>query len=207
LLPNSSGVFEPVLQIQKPFATETDPNNTTVISSTNNTKNWLQPVLADTTFNLIIAAGDSPARPTEDNGGLQNFTRFMENWASSSGQKTAKIFGSFIQLKKSVYATGTYNVNVKASSITYPINNDSGAATGYLPPTRDWGYDVALLSQSADRFASKLVLTSPDLPDEYFREVSKDDKWVQTLLCAKTTATVTTYAIEDKTQRPSTCQI
>ena len=204
LLPNSSGVFEPVLQIQKPFATETDPSNTTVISNTNDTKNWLQPVLADTTFNLIIAAGDSPARPTEDNGGLQNFTRFMENWASSIGQKTAKIFGSFIQLKKSAYATGTYNVNVGASSITYPIDNDSGAATGYLPPTRNWGYDVALLSKSPDRFASKLVLTSPDLPDEYFREVGKDDKWLQTLLCAKTTPT--DYAIDDKTQRPSTCQ-
>ena len=206
LLPNSSGVFEPVLQIQKPFATETDPNNTTIISSSNDTKNWLQPVLADTTFNLIVAAGDSPARPTEDHGGLQNFTRFMENWASSSGQKTAKIFGSFIQLKKSAYATGTYNVNVGASSITYPIDNDSGGATGYLPPTRNWGYDVALLSKSPDRFASKLVLTSPDLPDEYFREVGKDDKWLQILLCAKTTDSGTDYAIGDKTQRPSICQ-
>ena len=206
LLPNSSGVFEPVLQIQKPFATETDPNNTTIISSSNDTKNWLQPVLADTTFNLIVAAGDSPARPTEDHGGLQNFTRFMENWASSSGQKTAKIFGSFIQLKKSAYATGTYNVNVGASSITYPIDNDSGGATGYLPPTRNWGYDVALLSKSPDRFASKLVLTSPDLPDEYFREIGKDDKWLQILLCAKTTDSGTDYAIDDKTQRPSICQ-
>jgi hypothetical protein len=206
LLPNSSGVFEPVLQIQKPFATETDPDNTTVISSTNDTKNWLQPVLADTTFNLIVAAGDSPARPiTEDNGGLQNLTRFMENWASANGQKTANIFGSFMQIKKSAYATGTYNVNVEAGSIVYPIANDSGATTGYLPPTRNWGYDVALLSQSPDRFASKLVLTSPDLPDEYFREVNKDDQWVQTLLCAKTTGLGISYAI-DKNQRPSTCQ-
>ncbi len=216
LLPNSSNVFEPVLQIQKPFATDTDSTNTTVISSANNTlttpqesqdsKNWLQPVLADTTFNLNVAAGDSPARPTtEDNGGLQNFTRFMENWASTNGQKTAKIFGSFIQLNKSAYATGTYNVNVEANSIRYPIQNESGATTGYLPPTRNWGYDVALLSQSADRFASKLILTSPDLPDEYFREVGKDDQWVQTLLCAKTTDSGKPYAIAQN-QRPSHCQ-
>ena len=215
LLPNSSNVFEPVLQIQKPFATETDSTNTTVISSVTNTsktpkenqdsRNWLQPVLADTTFNLNVAAGDSPARPTEDNGGLQNFTRFMENWASSHGQKTAKISGSFIQLKKSTYATGTYNVNVGASSIVYAIVNDSGATTGYLPPRRNWSYDVALLSQSPDRFASKLVLTSPDLPDEYFREVGKDDKWVETLLCAKTTNSGTPYALAQN-QRPSTCK-
>ncbi len=138
----------------------------------------------DTTFNLIIAAGDNPAQPTVDNGGLNNLVRVIENWTSSK----IKLNGAFMQVKKSAYATGT--------NPPQTVNN---------PPTRQWSYDVGLLFQSPDLFASKLAVTPPEPPDEYLREVGRDDTWVQTLLCAKETSTPN-FAIEDPKQRPDICQ-
>ena len=138
----------------------------------------------DTTFNLIIAAGDNPAQPTVDNGGLNNLVRVIENWTSSK----IKLNGAFMQVKKSAYATGT--------NPPQTVNN---------PPTRQWSYDVGLLFQSPDLFASKLAVTPPEPPDEYLREVGRDDTWVQTLLCAKETSN-TNFAIKDPKQRPDICQ-
>ncbi|MDB9458360.1 hormogonium polysaccharide biosynthesis protein HpsA [Dolichospermum circinale CS-545/17] len=140
----------------------------------------------DTTFNLIVAAGDNPAKPTVDNGGLNNFVRVIENWTS----RKIKLNGSFMQVKKSAYATGT--------NPPQTLNN---------PPTRQWSYDVGLLFQSPNlfAFASKLVVTPDEPPDEYLREVSRGDTWVQTLLCAKETST-NNFAIEDPKQRPDICQ-
>lgn len=208
----STNLLEPVLQIQRPFATEADPTNNSFVASGSDNKNWLRNVDADTTFNLIFAVGDSPGRSngnnSEDNGGLHNFPRFMENWSPSSGQKKARINGSFMQVKKSAYATGPFATALSNTiNLLYSINltgaaGTNGTASGYLPPVRQWGYDVALLSQSPDQFASKLVLTPPDLPDEYFREVGRDDRWVQTLLCARTADDTTKFAI-DADQRPS----
>jgi hypothetical protein len=142
----------------------------------------------DTTFNLIIAAGDNPAKPTVDNGGLNgglnNLVRVIENWTS----RKIKLNGAFMQVKKSAYATGT--------NPPQTLNN---------PPTRQWSYDVGLLFQSPDLFASKLAVTPPEPPDEYLREVSRGDKWLQTLLCAKETST-NNFAIKDQKQRPDSCQ-
>jgi hypothetical protein len=140
----------------------------------------------DTTFNLIIAAGDNPAKPTVDNGGLNNLVRVIENWTS----RKIKLNGAFMQVKKSAYATGT--------NPPQTLNN---------PPTRQWSYDVGLLFQSPDLFASKLAVTPPEPPDEYLREVGRDDTWVQTLLCAKETSNPpTNFAIKDQKQRPDSCQ-
>ncbi|MBO1054319.1 MAG: hypothetical protein HEQ25_20670 [Dolichospermum sp. DET73] len=138
----------------------------------------------NTTFNLIVAAGDNPAKPTVDNGGLNNLVRVIENWTS----RKIKLNGAFMQVKKSAYATGT--------NPPQTINN---------PPTRQWSYDVGLLFQLPDLFASKLTVTPDEPPDEYLREVSRGDTWVQTLLCAKETST-NNFAIEDKKQRPDICQ-
>jgi hypothetical protein len=221
----------PILQIQQPFYTPGSNDNTTPINtkgtSGEDTRRWLQPALATTTFNLIAATGDSPARPTEDNGGLQNFVRLLENWQATTADTgspfSIKISGAFMQLRKSAYATGTFTATSSAnqdairdnsgrtaatatsSTNQYAISNNSGRTAAYLPGPRSWGYDVGLLSQSPDQFASKLVLTPPDLPDEYFREVGRDDSWVSGLLCAKTTAATSAYAISAD-QRPSTCQ-
>jgi hypothetical protein len=108
-------------------------------------------------------------------------------------------------MKRSAYGTGTYStsINTQFSDFKYQIAVNNGRSFGHLPPTRQWTYDVGLLSQSPDLFSQKLVTISSELPNEYFREVSRDDEWIKTLLCAKKTET-STYAI-DQDQRPN-CQ-
>ena len=54
----------------------------------------------------------------------------------------------------------------------------------FIPPLRDWGFDVGLLSQPPDLFTRKFTTPpSTPTPAEYFREVGRDDEWVQTLMC------------------------
>jgi type II secretory pathway pseudopilin PulG len=199
--------WTPTLQINRPFATPTNPTNSSLLTGPNN-GNWLQ-AATSTTYNLIVAAGDTPARNTEDNGGLQNYVRFLENWWVNSA--VTKISGIFMQLKKSSYATAplvtsltTANNSLLYATSNNPVSNSGGRVPFFHPPTRLWGYDVGLLSQSPDLFAQRLVTPISDLPNEYFREVSKDDPWVQNLLCAKNAAN-TSYVI-DNDQRPSICQ-
>jgi hypothetical protein len=54
----------------------------------------------------------------------------------------------------------------------------------FLPPLRDWGFDVGLLSQPPDLFTRKFTTPpSTPTPAEYFREVPRNDEWVHTLMC------------------------
>lgn len=66
----------------------------------------------------------------------------------------------------------------------YPGGGSFGRAPFYHPPTRLWGFDVALLTQAPDAFAQRFTIDPTTPPSEYFREVGRDDPWVQTLLCA-----------------------
>jgi hypothetical protein len=204
--------FQPVLQINQPFATPQSPDNNDLITAGRH-NNWLQ-TATETTFNLIAVAGDTPARPTEDNGGLHNFVRFIENWNPTGGTGDAikaRISGSFVQIKRSAYATAPFNTSISTQSnnYQYPIEGNSSRTPFYLAPTRQWGYDVALLSQSPDLLAQKLATIPDDLPDEYFREVGRDDTWIANLLCAKDTkGTVATNDDTDaleQSQRPANC--
>ena len=56
----------------------------------------------------------------------------------------------------------------------------------YTPPSRQWGFDVGLLSQLPDLFALTFTMSPTSKPNDFFREVNRDDKWVKSLLCAKT---------------------
>jgi hypothetical protein len=132
-----------------------------------------------TTYNAILVSGDTEQCGTAKCG-LEDYVRFPENWAG----KTAKISGIFMQQKKSIYDT-SYTPNP-------------------TPPIRNWSYDVGILRQSPDLLAQKLIADTSDPPNEYFREVDRDDPWIQNLLCAKND-TNTSYII-DKNQRPSMCQ-
>ncbi|MEA5500117.1 hormogonium polysaccharide biosynthesis protein HpsA [Limnoraphis robusta] len=162
---------------------------------------WLQgPSSQGGTFNLIVGTGDTPARPGEFNGGLQNLPRFLENFISEKQQKSTIIFGSFLQTGRSKYATAPYQ-SMKSDAATqhpgifgnedssnkgrvYRIGNSDGRTPFFLPPDRNWGFDVGLLSQTPDRYASKFAQPSAEA-DDYFRQVSRDDPWVQALLCSK----------------------
>jgi hypothetical protein len=209
-------LLEPVLQLQvttKPPEDTSDfagnlANASTLVKSTR----WLSKA-TETTFNLIVAAGDTPARvgatTNEINGGLHNFVRFLENWDGVN----ANFNGSFIQFKRSIYATAPWQALVRPGA-ALPANNltsvfirtlnstspgytssstsigttPAGEAPFFMAPNRNWGFDVALLAQNPDLFAQRFVLPAGDPPNEYYREIGRDDTWVQTLLCAVQTS-------------------
>ncbi|WP_138497593.1 hormogonium polysaccharide biosynthesis protein HpsA [Nostoc sp. PA-18-2419] len=259
-------LLEPILQLQVTTATLPQTGGYDSLagdtsSSLVKSTRWLSKA-SETTFNLVIAAGDTPARvnptagstPTtyEINGGLHNFVRFLENWDGVN----ANINGSFIQFKRSIYATApfqvlvrpgpttvaatssnpsllssTANINsifIRALNTTTPgYRSDStfttsaaGEAPYYMPPNRNWGFDVALLAQNPDLFAQRFVIPATDPPNEYYREVGRDDLWVQTLLCALQTQTGDGFDTADSTyfgngfkfalpatERPSNCKL
>jgi hypothetical protein len=216
----------PTLQIYR--ATNTLPTSGNIPQEgvvANAGTRWVQRAL-DTEFNLIVASNDVPSRelsPTlgESNGGMQNLPRFMENWQG----KKSSIAGSFIQFKRSAYATAPYqsvindptnpDMNAKTfddsalTPATYKIQTGGGKLGYFVAPDRDWGFDVGLLSQPADLFAQKFTLpASQKQPDEYFREISRDDAWVKSLLCAEKLKLDRTlsgqYAANDTATKPIT---
>ncbi|MEO1374148.1 MAG: hormogonium polysaccharide biosynthesis protein HpsA [Cyanobacteria bacterium J06635_10] len=195
----------PVLQIHVAFEA---PGNSKVLDKKaldvqSRDNNWLQ-VAVDTETNLVFAQGDTPARPEESNGGLENFPRYLEKWKDA----THRVSGSFIQYKRSSYATApwepilptNYNNRLTGFSTTgtlfgYPqayrttINSESDTTLGrtpfYVQPgNRSWGFDVALLTQLPDLFSQRFTAPPTGDPNEFYREVSRDDSWVSTLLCA-----------------------
>ncbi|MDJ1178786.1 hormogonium polysaccharide biosynthesis protein HpsA [Roseofilum sp. BLCC_M91] len=159
---------------------------------------WVQHAnTGGTTFNLVFVSGDTPGRPDELNRSLGNFPRFLEDWKGVN----ANITGSFIQKGRSVYATGpTDSVLNSESTVTngiygkqmglfdedqfYAAGNASGILPFYNAPKRPWGFDVALLTQAPDLFAQRFAIKDDTPPNEFYREVKRDDEWVQTLLCA-----------------------
>jgi hypothetical protein len=172
---------------------------------------WLLPVEPTPTsqeFNLIVGSGDVPSRkivsPTtsagEFNGGLQNLPRFVENWRD--GAISTKIVGAFIQLNRSAYSTAPFLSRLANSlprsvfsptgfgSEIYPLkgyktSNGGGSIPFFSPPGRNWGFDVGILSQPPDLFTQRFTAPSTKTkPAEFFREVARNDEWVQTLMCA-----------------------
>ncbi|MDZ8188356.1 MAG: hormogonium polysaccharide biosynthesis protein HpsA [Nostoc sp. ChiSLP02] len=181
---------------------------------------WIQQVPASTTvYNATFVLGNSPGRPDETSSGLQNFVRFAENWNGTD--RIAKISGSFIQLKRSAFGTGPLSPlfrsnNNSGNSVdvslfgyvldTYPTPNESGLLPFYSPPTRKWGFDVGLLSEQPDLFAQRFTAPPTGRPNEFFREVGRDDNWVKTLLCAGQISSGSTYTNAVSSEyRPSSC--
>lgn len=150
------------------------------------------------------------------NGGLQNLPRFLELWNIGTPPTSTNIQGSFIQLNRSAFNTAPYIPTLQATDYppladrlktlfaqsSTPTGapadlpgtngeitkyNISGSQIPYFsPPTRNWGYDVGLLSQPPDLFTQKFTTPpSQRTPDEYFREVPRDDEWIKTLMCSK----------------------
>ncbi|MEG5016325.1 MULTISPECIES: hormogonium polysaccharide biosynthesis protein HpsA [unclassified Microcoleus] len=150
------------------------------------------------------------------NGGLQNLPRFLELWNIGTPPTSTNIQGSFIQLNRSAFNTAPYIPTLQATDYPPSADrlktlfaqsstptgapadlpgtngeitkyNISGGQIPYFtPPTRNWGYDVGLLSQPPDLFTQKFTTPpSQRTPDEYFREVPRDDEWIKTLMCSK----------------------
>ncbi len=221
-------IMAPVLNIHSPGGTPSNAFSTDTLDSSG----WI-PKASESTFNAVLVMGDSPSRPiepeitqfavgdesAESSGGLINFPRFLENWELAT---KVNIAGSLIQYKKSNYAsapfdsinnqsldtslffdTPVYTNSLSFKGFRYPGGGNLFRAPYYVAPKRSWGYDVGLLNQSADLFSKRFSLPSAARPSEFFREVSRDDAWVKTLLCAKV-ATSGSPAVDAK-QRPSGC--
>ncbi|NEQ81921.1 MAG: hypothetical protein F6K26_17205, partial [Moorea sp. SIO2I5] len=175
---------------------------------------WTQRAnLKGETFNVVIASGDSPPSPQENNGGLANFVRYLENWQQGGGTCgepngiTARISGSLIQFKRSAYDTAPFwhgpqdagapgikvpsrfgyeiDQNDRGNGSFMPYATGNGKLPYYMAPLRRYGFDVALLTQLPDLFSGLFTTPPAGDPDEFFREVARDDRWVQTLLCAE----------------------
>ncbi|WP_293335470.1 hormogonium polysaccharide biosynthesis protein HpsA [Microcoleus sp. CAWBG58] len=219
----------PMLQIQT-VAPATDLTFNKLVKETG----WL-PRATPTSFHLLLGSGDTPSRALDlartsgdTNGGLQNLPRFLESWNVNNADVSTDIKGSFIQLNRSAYSTSPYQPillsvtgipplkSLFARPATSPIpaytapqttyRTDGGGRFAYfVPPKRDWGFDVGLLSQPPDLFTQRLTTPPRKIePDEYFREVSRDDKWIQTLMCAELAANPGTFAV-DAPFKPSQC--
>ncbi|MCW6052139.1 hormogonium polysaccharide biosynthesis protein HpsA [Lyngbya sp. CCAP 1446/10] len=200
----------PVLQISRATNTSPATDALPVEGSIAEDTKWMLQIPQGTktqVFNLIVGSGDVPSRNIngttgEFNGGMQNLPRFLENWRK--GGIDTKILGAFIQLNRSAYSTAPYfsllgNSTRSAFSPTgvniwyedtiktnrYKIANAAGAVPFFSPPNRNWGFDVGLLSQSPDLFTQRFTTPSTKTqPAEFFREVPRNDDWVQTLMCA-----------------------
>lgn len=152
-------------------------------------------------FNLVMTAGDTPGRPQDQNGGLGNYPRFLESWRKEGDRddNPTNMLGSFIQLSRSAYATAPFSTLINKTTYggidqendgefgytqLYQTTNGSGRVPYYAPPSRNWGFDVALLTQQPDLFSQQFTLPPTADPNEFFRQVNRDDDWVKTLLCA-----------------------
>jgi hypothetical protein len=190
-------------------------------------KKWMQaPLNARTTFNLLIAAGDSPTRPPnfldapgpEFNGGMPNFPNLLEAWRTGTGatEAVSQISGSFIQIKRSAYATAPYlsllTTPTTGGLFGYPQKYQTPTSQGRTPyhyaSKRDWGFDVGLLPQLPDLFSQLITTPSAGEPNKFYREVGQDDPWVKTLLCAAAprtsgSANYNIYAVTDGAKKPT----
>ncbi len=209
----------PVLQLYSPTGT---PGSTLNRNGQATDKNWLQPAINENViFNLVLASGDVPSRTTipgvsggaETNGGYANFARFMENW----DKKKVSLIGSTIQFRRSAYATGPfmpivkrdlaelskfdYNSTGANNPRPYRIFNNQGQLPQYSPPNREYGYDVGLLSQLPDLFMARFTQEASN--NDYYREINRNDPWIENLLCAKDAKTGT--PVVPANQRPKNC--
>ncbi|UKO97151.1 hormogonium polysaccharide biosynthesis protein HpsA [Nostoc sp. UHCC 0870] len=192
----------PVLQLQYPTNTSTTSLNSTGDAMSSH---WMQRAV-ETETNLVFAQGNAPERPSstgntgEYNGGLENFVRYLETWDLGSTNLKHKALGSFIQFKRSNYATAPWQPVIADPAGTgtifaYPQRYQSatgnlGRTPFYAAPSRSWGYDVALLTQLPDLFSQRFTAPSTNDPNEFYREVGRDDTWVKTLLCAAQVSSV-----------------
>jgi hypothetical protein len=223
----------PVLQISRATDTAPAPGSLPPEGQIVEKTKWLLPVPASPNiqeFNLIVGSGDVPSRKIvspittagEFNGGLQNLPRFIENWRD--GAVTTKIVGAFIQLNRSAYSTAPFlsrlanslprSVFSPTGFVTelYPLNsyktsNGNGSLPFFSPPGRNWGFDVGILSQPPDLFTQRFTAPSTKTkPAEFFREVPRNDEWVQTLMCAFDEAGTTPVVSSDLRPTDSFCR-
>jgi hypothetical protein len=99
-----------------------DANSTSAITSR---------VATSTTVNTAIVAGSVPTTTASYSGGIENFTRFLEDWSNAY----FTVYGALAMLYDSEQATG-------------PWSNAS-----YDPPNRRWYYDSTFQNSNPPGFS------------------------------------------------------
>jgi hypothetical protein len=159
---------------------------------------------ADTRINAIVVSGISPSRPNQSYGGLHNFPRFVEQW----NDKRFWFSGSFLQLNFSNYATGPFEQEAwEPGQIPNAPGQSKEPIPHYRPPTRLWGYDVALQFAPAGPIAARFVApsatrsefyTEPPVSDPYINKLCKAAQNIQGSL----NPTNTNFKVNCVTQTP-----
>jgi hypothetical protein len=126
-----------------------------------------------TTVNTIFISGIVPSRLQQSYGGLHNFPRFLERWEGAN----LNFSGSFLQLNFSNYATAPYDEDVVEPG---QDANAFEVIDYYNPPTRSWGYDVALQMVPASPAAARFV-TPGVTRNEFYTEPASNDPYMQNL--------------------------
>lgn len=131
-------------------------------------------VAPETWVNAVIVSGIIPSRVNQSNGGLHNFPRMHETWRGVD----LNMYGSFIQLNFSNYATGPWDQDAwEPGSNPVAGNNPGERFRYYWPPERRWGYDVGLQYAPAGPVSSRML--TPGLQrDESYKEPSASDPYI-----------------------------
>ncbi|KAM3114481.1 hormogonium polysaccharide biosynthesis protein HpsA [Phormidesmis sp. 146-33] len=132
---------------------------------------------ANTRVNTIIVGGINPSRLNQGYGGLHNFPRFLERWGAGNNRRL-NFSGSFLQLSFTNYATAPYESEAWEPGQTPETGSNSYRY--YEPPTRIWGYDVALQFNPASPAASRFVTASKNR-NEYYTEPPANDPYINNL--------------------------
>lgn len=145
----------------------------------------------DTSVNALLVSGVTPMRFVNGReqfyGALSNFPRFNESWEVPGNSTTAAsnrnlfISGAFYQLFLSHTATAPYE------SSTWDVQDAISSGSWYFyyqPPSRIWGYDVALQYSPPHPVTSRFVSVG-NARSEFYRELPVNDPYIQVLRCAK----------------------
>lgn len=127
--------------------------------------------------NGVLISGVVPFRAYQSSGGLHNFPRFIERWDNEN----LNFSGSLLQINFSTYGTGPWDPDVWEPSNTDPEPKDQFRY--YFPPSRRWGYDVALQLSNPGPISTRLISVSKNR-SEYYRELPVDDPYINNLRCA-----------------------
>lgn len=100
-------------------------------NSTSSGPNGSGPTASSTTINCAMLGGNVPTSSSSYSGGVENFTRFLEDW---SGNVYLTIYGALAPLYDSEQATGTWS------------------SARYSPPQRRWYYDSLLQNSNPPGF-------------------------------------------------------
>lgn len=127
--------------------------------------------------NATIISGIGPSRSGNSYGGLHNFPRFLEDWNNNN----LFIQGAFLQLNFNTAGTGPFDLD---SWEPGDVPTSTEQILYYSPPSRRWGYDVALQFAPAGPIAQRFVAVGRPR-SEHYRELPIEDPYVTNLRCSQ----------------------